>query len=151
MAQSLTKIYIHLIFHIKNTSPKIFQGDLERVHAYIGQLINEAKCTNIWVNGVEDHVHILFLLSREMSLSYVVEEVKRNSSRWIKTLSRDYAMFSWQAGYAAFSVSESVAEKTLAYIKNQREHHKRLSFAEEYIRFLKLNSIAYDSEYVFRD
>ena len=151
MAQSLTKIYIHLIFHIKNTSPKILSQDLERVHAYIGQLINESTCTNIWVNGVEDHVHILFLLSREVSVSHVVEEVKRNSSRWIKTLARHYTTFAWQAGYAAFSVSESIAEKTLNYIKNQKEHHKRLTFSEEYKKFLELNHIEFNDEHVFRD
>ena len=151
MAQSLAKIYIHLIFHIKNTSPCILSRDLERVHAYIGQLVNETNSINIWVNGIEDHVHILFLLSREASLSHVVEEVKRNSSRWIKTLSHEYSMFAWQAGYAAFSVSESVAEKTLNYIKNQKEHHKRVTFEEEYKRFLELNHIDYSDEYVFRD
>ena len=151
MAQSLAKIYIHLIFHIKNTSPCILSRDLERVHAYIGQLVNETNSVNIWVNGIEDHVHILFLLSREASLSHVVEEVKRNSSRWIKKLSHEYSMFAWQAGYAAFSVSESVAEKTLNYIKNQKEHHKRVTFAEEYKRFLELNHLDYSDEYVFRD
>ena len=151
MAQSLAKIYIHLIFHVKNASPRILSSDLERMHAYIGQLVNETKSVDIRVNGIEDHVHILFLLSREASLSHVVEEVKRNSSRWIKTLSREYATFAWQAGYAAFSVSESVAEKTLNYIKNQKEHHKRVTFAEEYKRFLELNHIDYSDEYVFRD
>ena len=151
MAQSLTKIYIHLIFHIKNTSSKILSKDLERVHAYIGNLVNEAKCINVWVNGTEDHVHILFLLSRDESISHLVEEVKRNSSRWIKTLSHDYAMFAWQAGYAAFSVSESVTEKTLNYIKNQKEHHKHLTFAEEYKRFLELYNVEYNEEFVFRD
>ena len=81
MAQSLCKIYIHLIFHIKTTSPHMCDEDLERIHAYIGQLINETGCRVIQTGGTGDHVHILFLLSKNESISHVVEEVKRNSSR----------------------------------------------------------------------
>ncbi len=151
MPQSLSKIYIHLIFHIKTTSPNILEKDWERVHSYMGQLVNLTGCKNIWVGGVEDHAHILFLLSREVTISHVAEEVKRNSSRWIKGLSDTYKLFTWQGGYAAFSVSQSVADKTLQYIKQQREHHKRYSFKEEYQRFLESYGIEYDKEYVFKD
>ena len=81
MAQSLCKIYLHIIFHIKTTSPCILDEDLERVHAYIGQIINDTKCTNIWVDGVGDHVHVLCMLGREVSPAQLVEAIKRNSSR----------------------------------------------------------------------
>lgn len=151
MAQSLTKIYIHLIFHIKTTSPAIREEDLERLHAYIGELVNSTKSINIWVDGVGDHVHALLLLGRETSIAHLVEELKRNSSRWIKSLGTHYRFFAWQGGYAAFSVSESNSEKVLQYIKNQREHHKKLSFREEYIKFLELHGIDYDERYVFAD
>lgn len=151
MAQSLCKIYLHIIFHIKTTSPTILDDDLERVHAYIGQLINDTKCTNIWIDGVGDHVHALCLLGREVSISHLLEEMKRNSSRWIKSLSPHYAQFSWQGGYAAFSVSQSIVDNTLAYIKNQREHHKKMTYQDEYRKFLELYHIEYDEKYVFTD
>ena len=95
--------------------------------------------------------HILFILSKDVALSYVVEEIKRNSSRWIKSLSPKYHMFAWQGGYGAFSVSQSVVSKTLQYIKGQREHHKRVSFADEYKAFLISYNIEYDERYVFKD
>ncbi len=151
MSQSLCKIYLHVIFHVKTTSVRIKGEDLEHIHAYIGQLVNETGCQSIRVGGVENHIHALLLLSREETISHLVEEMKRKSSRWIKTLSPHYATFAWQGGYAAYSVSQSVVDKTLAYIKNQREHHKKRSFQEEYIEFLKLYNIEYDERFVFRD
>ena len=105
----------------------------------------------IQVGGIGDHVHILFLLSKNVSISHVVEEVKRNSSRWIKSIAPHYAKFEWQGGYGAFSVSRSVVDKTLQYINNQREHHAKRSFRDEYIEFLKLYDIDYDEKYVFAD
>lgn len=151
MPQSLCKTYIHLIFHVKTTSPKIQDDDIDRIHSYIGQLVNETGCIDIQVGGVADHVHILFILSKDVALSYVVEEIKRNSSRWIKSISPKYHMFAWQGGYGAFSVSQSVVSKTLEYIKGQREHHKRVSFADEYKAFLISYNIEYDERYVFKD
>ena len=152
MAQSLSKLYIHLVFHIKSTSPLIRDVDMERVHAYIGQMVNTTGCSVIKTGGTEDHVHLLFLLSKDVCLSYVVEEIKRNSSRWIKDLSpTHYGKFGWQSGYGAFSVSQSLVDKTLQYINNQREHHAKRSFRDEYLSFLKLYGVNYDEQYVFRD
>ena len=151
MSQSLAKIYVHLIFHIKTTSPEMREGDLERIHPYIGKLVNIAGSTVIQVGGTRDHVHILFVLSKNESLSHVVEEVKRNSSRWIKNIGEQYDNFEWQGGYGAFSVSQSVVDKTLQYIKNQQAHHSKRSFNDEYIDFLKMYSIKYDEQHVFTD
>lgn len=151
MAQSFSKIYLHIIFHIKTTSPQIRDEDLARAHAYVGQLINDAGCVNVWTDGVGDHIHVLCLLGREVTIAYLVEEVKNNSSRWIKAIDPIYHTFAWQSGYAAFSLSQSVVDRTLAYVKNQREHHRKLTFAEEYIAFLKLYGIEYDEQYVFTD
>ena len=151
MSQSLSKIYIHLIFHIKTTSPHICEDDLARIHAYIGQLVNTTGCSVIQTGGTGDHVHILFLLFKNESISHVVEEVKRNSSRWIKSTNARYERFEWQGGYGAFSVSQSVVNKTLEYIKNQKAHHAKHSFQDEYIGFLKLYGINYDDRYVFTD
>ena len=151
MSQSLCKIYLHVIFHIKTASPKIADEYLERVHSYIGQLINSTGCRVIRVGGIGDHVHVVCLLSRHETVSHLVEEIKRNSSRWIKTLSPQYEHFAWQGGYAAFSVSQSVVDKTVAYVNHQQEHHKKMSFHDEYIQFLKLYNIDYDEKYVLSD
>lgn len=151
MSQSLCKISIHVVFHIKTTSPSIHNEHLEPLHKYLGEMVNATGCQVLRVGGVADHVHILCLLSKTETVAHLVEEVKRNSSRWIKTLDKRYRKFSWQGGYAAFSVSESVIPKTLDYVGNQREHHKKLTFHEEYLKFLELYKIEYDKKYVFTD
>lgn len=151
MSQSLCKIYLHVVFHIKMNSPEIRDCDLKRVHAYLGGMVNQTGCQAIIVGGIGNHVHILCMLSRTENIAHLVEEIKRKSSYWIKTLDDYYATFAWQGGYAAFSVSQSVVERTTKYIENQREHHKQKTFDEEYIGFLKLYHIDYDERYVFTD
>ena len=151
MAQSLCKIYLHIVFHIKSNSPQIGDEQLERVHNYIGKLVNSTGCQVVRVGGTNDHIHLVCQLSRSETVSHLVEEVKRNSSRWIKTLSPYYEHFAWQGGYAAFSVSQSMMDKTIHYVNNQQQHHKKISFRDEYIQFLKLYNIDYDEEYVFTD
>ena len=136
---------------IKTTSPAIRQEDIERVLCYVGQLVNTTGCKVVRVGGVNDHVHILFLLSRDVAISHVVEEIKRNSSRWIKTLATHYRAFAWQNGYGVFSVSLSIGDKTLDYISNQEMHHKRFSFQDEYRQFLLSYGVEYDEAYVFKD
>lgn len=151
MSQSLCKIYLHIISHIKSTSPQIGEEHIERVHSYIGQLVNATGCSVIRVGGVHDHVHIVCLLSKNECVAHLVEEVKRNSSRWIKTLAQQYEQFAWQGGYAAFSVSESVIEKTVDYVNRQKERHQKTTFKDEYIQFLKMYNVDYDDRYVFTD
>ncbi len=151
MAQSLYKIYLHIIFHVKTTSPQIADEHLERVHSYIGMLVNSTGCKVIRVGGVGDHVHIVCLLSKNETVAHLVEEVKRNSSRWIKALAPTYEHFAWQGGYAAFSVSQSQIDKVLEYVGNQAEHHKKQSFRDEYLAFLRLYNVEYDDRYVLSD
>lgn len=149
MSQSLCKIYVHIIFHIKKASPVIMENDIERLHSYIGKLIKETGCQSILVGGICDHIHVLCTLSRNETVAHLVEEIKRNSSRWIKTLSPQYRSFAWQGGYAAFSVSQSVIDKTKTYIANQKTHHNHTSFNNELKRFMDLYQIKYDERYVF--
>lgn len=151
MPQSLSKLYIHLVFHIKTTSPVVKEDHIDRMFAYIGQLINTTGCKVLKVGGMLDHIHVMFILSKDMSIAKVVEETKRNSSRWLKTFGSYYNNFEWQGGYAAFSVSQSMVPKVLDYIQNQRKHHEHHSFREEYIEFLKLNHIDYDERFVLSD
>ena len=151
MSQSLCKIYLHVIFHVKTSSPLIEQGHLDQLHRYIGKLVNTTGCQVLRVGGTENHVHALVMFSKTEMVAHVVEEMKRNSSRWIKTLSSGYEKFAWQGGYATFSVSQSQVDTVLNYIGNQKEHHKKQSFEEEYLAFLRLNKVEYDEKYVFSD
>jgi REP element-mobilizing transposase RayT len=117
----------------------------------MGAIINDNQSIPIIINGVKDHVHILCVMSKNIALAKLVEEVKRHSSRWIKTKSPHYAQFAWQGGYGGFSVSPSLHDKTKRYIENQEQHHKKMGFADEYILFLKEYGIDHNEEYVFSD
>ena len=137
MAQSLARLWTHLIFSTKNRFPflndKPFRLD---VHAYLSTLLRQNDCETLIVGGVEDHIHALFALSRNYSIASVVKEIKRPSSTWIKETSPRLAKFYWQAGYGAFSVSQSNLEEVIRYIENQEEHHRRVTFQDEYRAFL---------------
>lgn len=95
------------------------------MHNYIGGLVNTTGCHVLRVGGVENHVHVLLMFSKTETVAHVVEEMKRNSSRWIKTISPIYENFAWQGGYGAFSVSQSQVDTVMRYIENQREHHRK--------------------------
>jgi REP element-mobilizing transposase RayT len=101
------------------------------------------------INSVTDHVHILFELSGKIALSQAVEDVKKASSKWIKTQSTAYSHFAWQAGYSAFAVSESNVTEVRRYIEEQKEHHQRMSFQDEFLAFLKRHNVRYDEKYLW--
>lgn len=151
MGSSLVKIDVHLIFHIKTTSSRLEPEDLERIWLYIGGIIRNIGGTVIQIGGVSDHIHILSSLPKDMSIAEFVRTIKVDSSKWIKTIDRKYNSFEWQRGYGAFSVSPSIIPKVMEYIKNQQEHHRFKTFAEEYRAFLNAYGIEYDERYVFND
>ncbi len=151
MSQSLSKLYIHITFHVKSTSVKIDEDIEPELYAYIGRVITDLDGHPIIINGVSDHIHILCAMSKNITLSKFVEDIKRHSSRWIKNEHIKYRLFSWQSGYGAFTVSSSVIEKTKQYIANQKNHHKRISFRDEYIAFLTEYKIDYDERYLMSD
>ena len=151
MAQSLSKLYVHIIFHVKNNSCHIRKQDKAELFAYIGSIIKDNESIPILINGVENHVHILCVLSKNIALAKLIEEIKRHSSRWIKTKDRHYIEFGWQGGYGGFSVSPSLHDKTKNYIGKQDEHHKKMSFKEEYLLFLKEYGIEYNEQYLWTD
>ena len=151
MSQSLSKIYIHLVFHIKYNSPLIRKEDKSRLYAYMGSIIKTNDSIPIIINGTENHVHILCVMSKNIALAKLTEEVKRNSSRWIKTLDPHYATFAWQGGYAGFSVSQSLHDRTKKYIENQEEHHKKMTYQEEVKLFLDEYGIDYNKDYIWVD
>lgn len=136
MASSLVKNDIHLIFHVKSTGITMRAEDTPRIFQYIGGIIRAMDSIPIAVGGTTNHVHILASLPKTMALSDFVRKIKSNSSKWIKQLDRHYQVFSWQDGYGAFSVSPSLLDKTVNYINRQNEHHKKMTFQEEYKLFL---------------
>lgn len=151
MSQSLSKLFTHIIFHIKNNSPTILNKNKKELYAYIGSIIKDNESIPIIINGVENHIHILCIVSKNISLAKLLEEIKRHSSRWIKKTDQHYKNFAWQGGYSGFSVSPSLHNKTKQYILNQEEHHKKMSFKEEYLLFLKEYEIDYDERYLWSD
>jgi len=119
------------------------------MHEFLATMLRTQDCETLIVNGVEDHVHALFALSRTHAIASVVKEIKRTSSGWIKEVSPKLAKFHWQGGYGAFSVSQSNLEEVIRYIENQEEHHKRVTFQDEFRALLKPYDIEYDERYVW--
>lgn len=149
MPQSLARIYIHLIFSTKCRVPALHDGIREALHRYMATILMDRGCRVTLINAVEDHIHLLFELGRTVSISSVVEDVKKHSSRWLKPHDAELAEFAWQAGYGAFSVSASEVHSAVRYIADQREHHRRRTFQEEFLAILKEHSVEYDERYLW--
>jgi REP element-mobilizing transposase RayT len=149
MPQSLAQIYIHIVFSTKEHCPFIQQDIEPELFAYMGDTIKRVGGVPHLINGTADHVHILSSLSRTVALSKYIEEIKRNSSRWIKTKNGDYQKFGWQNGYGAFSVSSSQKKSVEHYIAGQKEHHRNITFKEEFLAFLKKYNVKYDEQYLW--
>jgi putative transposase len=131
MPQSLARIYLHLVFSTKGRAPIIRDQIRDPLHRYMAAVLNNLGCHASLINSVDDHVHVLFELGRTVSVSKVVEDVKKSSSKWIKTQSGGVGDFAWQNGYGVFSVSHSNFEAVRDYIATQREHHRKRTFQEE--------------------
>jgi putative transposase len=150
MSQSLAKVIIHMVFSTKSRYPFLSDKNIrDEMHKYLGGACNDLGCPIIIVGGTSDHVHILCKLSRNIIISKLLGDVKRSSSKWIKTKSLILRKFSWQNGYGVFSVVRSEIEKVINYISKQEEHHKRTNFQDEYREFLKRYEIEYDERYVW--
>ncbi len=149
MPQSLARLHVHLIFSTKNRERFLSDSIRPTLHAYMATVLQNLGCPPVLINSVEDHVHILFDLARTISVSQAVEDVKKSSSKWIKTQGKEFARFAWQSGYGAFAVSESNVPAVREYIAGQPEHHRRKSFQEEYRAFLERHGVAYDERYVW--
>ena len=149
MPQSLTKIFVHLTFSTKHRQPLIKTEIENELFPYIAKIFRECDSPILAINGISDHIHVLFLLSRKTPLCDVIEEVKKNSSKWIKTKGTEYKNFYWENGYGAFSVSQSKVDRVKSYIAKQKIHHKKKDFKEEYLQLLKKYEIEYDERYVW--
>lgn len=150
MPQSLSSVHLHLVFSTKNREPFFSDCDLRaEAHAYLGGISKSLDCPPLIVGGVEDHVHVLARQSRTISQAEWVKELKRVSSIWLKKCDPAFEKFAWQAGYGIFSVSASQLESVHRYIVNQEEHHRKVTFKDEYRAFLRRHEIEWDEDYVW--
>ena len=150
MSQSLSKMWCHLIFSTKDRYPFLTKTEIrEQTHAYMAGSLRKHNSVPLMVGGVADHVHSLFALSKNHSIAEIVYEVKRGSSKWIKTQGSTFRAFHWQSGYGAFSVSQSHVEQVRRYITGQERHHRRHTFQDELRQILRRYEIDYDERYLW--
>ena len=149
MPQSLARNLIHLIYSTKNRDACLTPAIRPKLFAYQAGIFQEWESPAIVIGGEVDHVHALFVLSKNHALRKVIEEVKKGSSKWIKTQERTFAAFHWQNGYGAFSVSQSHVAQARRYIEHQSDHHRTRTFQDELRLFLRRYGIEYDERYVW--
>jgi REP element-mobilizing transposase RayT len=150
MAQSLSRVIVHIVFSTKNRRP-FLQGDLRhRMHGYLAQLCRDQGAECFEVGGTENHVHIAATLPRTVSQAEFLEFIKKKSSRWLRDCEPVLRRrFGWQAGYGVFSVSRSRLPELVAYIRDQEEHHRRRTFEEEYVRLLRRHGVQFDEQWLW--
>ncbi len=149
MPQSLSAVYIHLVFSTKNRQPFLRDKEVRaHLHAQLGGISKTLGCAPILMGGVEDHVHMLARFGRTITQAEWVKELKRVSNLWLR---KEYALtdFEWQGGYADFSVSESNLEQVKHYIAHQEQHHRKMSFQDELRELLKRHRIEWDERYIW--
>ena len=149
MSQSLSSVLIHLVFSTKNREPFITAAIETELYPYMAKIFREAKSPSLAIDGTTDHVHILFSMARVITIAEIVEQAKTSTSKWIKTKGREFRNFHWQRGHGAFSIGQSNVVSLKRYIRDQKEHHKRVTFQDEYRKFLKACGINYDEKYVW--
>ena len=149
MATSLSSILIHLVFSTKHRERLITPEIEPELYPYLAKVFREYKSPTLEIGGTDNHLHILFLLSRTIAVADLVEEVKSSSSKWIKTKGREFKSFHWQTGYGAFSIGQSNVKKVKSYIVNQKEHHRKRTFEREYQVLLRKYDVPYDEKYLW--
>ena len=151
MSQSLAKVIVHIVYSTKNRVPWLKEPDIRsELCAYNATILkNDVDSPAIIINGVEDHIHILCLLSRKFAIMDVIKQSKTETSKWLKKKDPKFKDFHWQAGYGIFSVSESNVEELKIYIANQEEHHKRFSYQDEFREICRRHGVEIDERYVW--
>jgi putative transposase len=148
MSESYTNLLYHIIFSTKDRRPLITDTYQTRLYDYIGGRVRNLGGISLELKGTEDHVHLLAKLRPDKALSDLLRDLKANASGWMHDVFPELKAFSWQRGYGAFTVSQSNVEEVRRYIARQKEHHKKTSFRDEFIQFLKANEIEYDERYL---
>lgn len=149
MPQSLSAVYTHITFSTKYREKLLDESIMPRLFEYLGGICKGLECNPIQIGGYSDHVHILCTLSRKITQAKLLEDLKKESSKWIKTIDKKYENVYWQNGYGIFSVNPSEIDVVIKYIKNQKEHHDKKTFKVEFIAFLKKYNVVYDERYIW--
>lgn len=149
MPNTYSNLLFHVVFSTKERRKLLSKELRSRLFRYVSGIADKNNFKIIKLGGVDDHIHILFSLNPEMSVAKAVQLLKGNSAKWLHENFTDLAMFSWQVGYGAFTVSKSQVGIIQKYIDNQEEYHKKMSFEEEYVELLKRNKIDFDPKYLF--
>ncbi len=148
IAQSLSSLLVHLIFSTKDRYPFLAENELMlRTHSYLGGILRETSCPSLVIGGTADHVHAFFRLARTEQVAKLVELLKARSSRWVKA--QGVEKFAWQRGYGCFSVGQSQVEGLVRYVQNQADHHRKVTFQDEFRQFLQRYEISFDERYVW--
>ena len=149
MPQSLSAVYVHLVFSTKERRPFLSDENMsEATHRYLGGISKQLECPPIIIGGVEDHVHLLARFGRTVTQAEWVKELKRVSNLWVKE-QYEISDFEWQGGYAVFSVSPSNLERVKSYITNQQEHHRKMNFQDELRKLLTRHRLEWDERYLW--
>ena len=151
MANTFTQIHLHFIFAVKYRDSIIQKDWKEELHKYITGIIQNNKHKMIVINSMPDHIHLFIGMRPMQSISDLLQDIKSGSSKWINDKRFIRGKFEWQEGYGAFSYGKSQMKDVIKYIENQEEHHKKITFREEYIAFLEKFGIEYDEKYVFKE
>lgn len=151
MAQSVANVALHLVFSTKHRTPWMKNVGLrDDLYAYMATILRaNVDSPAIIIGGVEDHIHILCLLSRKFAIMKLIEEAKTETSKWLKKQTSDLRSFAWQAGYGAFSVSESNISQVKMYIANQKQHHQKMTFQDEFRKLCDRQGIKLDERYAW--
>ena len=150
MPQSLSAVYVHLVFSTKDRRPFLRDPKVRAaLHCQLGEISKRLECPPLLVGGVEDHIHLLARFGRNITQAEWVKELKRVSNQWLQAQDRDYEDFSWQGGYADFSVSQSNIEQVTDYIANQDHHHQKMTFQEELRALLRKHNQEWDERYIW--
>ncbi|WP_439490873.1 IS200/IS605 family transposase [Algoriphagus sp.] len=151
MPNTYTQIHIHLIFAVKFRKAQIQPSWKERLHQYLTGIIQANKHKVLQIESMPDHIHILFGMRPDQSLSSLIQNVKTESSKWINVNKLSSSKFHWQDGFGAFSYSKSQLPQVIKYIQNQEEHHSKKTFIEEYKSILDAFDLDWDEKYIFHE
>ncbi|MFD2600852.1 MULTISPECIES: IS200/IS605 family transposase [Flavobacterium] len=151
MANTYSQIHLQFVFAVKHRDSLIRNNWKEELYLYISGIIEKQGHKLLAINGMPDHIHIFIGMRPNQSVSDLLQDIKRNSSLWINQKGFVNGKFEWQEGYGAFSYGKSQVKAVIDYIENQENHHKKISFREEYIDFLQKFEIEYDERYIFNE
>lgn len=151
MANTYTQIYVQIVFAVENRISLIKDPWRTELHKYITGIIQNHKHKLMAINSMADHIHIFIGMKPIQSISDLLQDIKESSSKWINRNNFVMGHFNWQAGYGAFSYSHSHIDSVVKYIQNQKRHHQKKTFRQEYIEFLGKFNVEYDEQYIFKD